>query len=84
MKGCNKILRNIRTNISRKTSQKDNLVDIIKRMWISSDPVVNQERYKTQTVCKMCKTASHSIRSCKSVRATAPTEDDYLFKSLLL
>ena len=53
-------------------------------MWISSDPVVNQERYKTQTVCKMFKTASHSIRSCKSVRATAPTEDDYLFKTLLL
>ena len=53
-------------------------------MWLSSDPVVNQERYKIQTVCKMCKTASHSMRSCKSAMASAPTEDDYLFKTLLL
>ena len=50
LEGYNKILRNVRTNISRKTFQKDNLVDTIKRMWISSDPVVNQERYKTLTV----------------------------------
>ena len=33
LEGCNKILRNVRTNISRKTSQNDNLVDTIKRMW---------------------------------------------------
>ena len=53
-------------------------------MWISSDPVVNQERLKIQTICKVCQTAGHSMRSCKYIKATAPTEDDYLFKSLLL
>ena len=51
---------------------------------VSADPVVNHERFKIQTMCKVCKTAGHSMRSCKSVKATAPTEDDYLFKSLLL
>ena len=34
MEGNNKILRGIRTNLSRKTSQNANLTDTIRRMWL--------------------------------------------------
>ena len=44
LEGCNKILRSIRINLSRKVSQTLNLVDTINRMWVSSDPWVNNER----------------------------------------
>ena len=44
---------------------------------VSADPVVNQERFKIQTLCKVCKTAGHSMICCISVKATVPTEDDY-------
>ena len=43
LEGCNKILRSIRINMSRKVSQILNLVDTINRMWVSSDPWVNNE-----------------------------------------
>ena len=83
LEGCNKILRNVRTNITRKTSQKDNLVDTLRRMWVSSDPVVNYERYKSQPNCKVCHAVGHTIRSCQSIKATAFTEDDFLFKRVV-
>ena len=38
MEGNNKILQNIRTKLSRKTSQDDDLVDTLRRMWVGSDP----------------------------------------------
>ena len=53
LEGCNKILRNVRTNIAMKTCQKDNLVDTVRRMWVSSDPVVNYKRNEWQPRCKM-------------------------------
>ena len=81
---CNKILRNIRTKIACKTSQKDNLVDTLRRMWVSSDPVVNHERNRCQPSCKICNDAGHMIRSCPSIKATAITEDDFLFNELVI
>ena len=69
--GCNKILRNIRTNIKHKTSQKDNLVDPLRRVWVSSDPVVNHERDRSQPSCKICNATGHTIRSSPSIKATA-------------
>ena len=85
LQGCNKILRNIWTNISRKTSQRDNLVDTIRRMWVSSDPVVIYERNKIKCVivCKSCNTVGHTNKSCMSEKAMVPTEDDCLFNSLI-
>ena len=63
---CNKIMGNIRTNLSRKIAQRENLIDTIRRirMWISSDPLVELERKKTKTICKHCKSSGHSIYSC--------------------
>ena len=46
MEANNKRLRQIRTELSRKTSQQDNLTDCFKRLWTGSDPLVCQERRK--------------------------------------
>ena len=84
LEGCNKLVRNIRTCIARKTSQKDNVVDTIKRMWLASDPLVQIERKKARNVCKVCSWEGHTARSCPLDRATVSTEDDALFYDLLM
>ena len=85
LEGNNKILRNIRMNLSRKTSQQDNLTDCIRRLWVSSDPILNQIRADTKPFCAHCSTKGHSTRYCmKRLPPSGPdTSDDALFKSLL-
>ena len=56
----NKILRRIRQNLSRKTSQCDNLDDVINRMWIGSDPIVQNVMFLTKPFCKECEIHGHS------------------------
>ena len=41
LEGNNKILRGICTKLGRKTSQSENLIDTIRRMWVGSDSKVN-------------------------------------------
>ena len=85
LEGNNKILRNIRMNLSRKTSQQDNLTDCIRRLCVSSDPILNQIRADTKPFCAHCSTKGHSTRYCmKRLPPSGPdTSDDALFKSLL-
>ena len=64
LEGCNKILRSIRINLARKLSQSLNLIDTINRMWVSSDPVINNERLKTLPYCTLCDETGHNIRYC--------------------
>ena len=84
LEGCNKILRSIRINLSRKVSQTLNLVDTINRMWVSSDPWVNNERGKTLPFCTHCDERGHGIRYCakKNIVDTAPTEEEMLILML--
>merc|ERR1712013_793816 len=48
----NKILRSIRLKLARKTSQTDNLDDVINRLWLGSDPKINHIRLQAQPYCK--------------------------------
>ena len=84
LEGCNKILRSIRTTLSRKVSQTANLVDTLDRLWVSSDPLLNEERQKTLPFCTFCKERGHSIRYCvqKNVVSGALTEEDDLISIL--
>ena len=84
LEGCNKILRRIRINLSRKSSQNSNLVDTLTRMWTGSDPLVNQERIKVRPYCKHCKVYGHSIRYCREKHAedSARSFEDHLFDLL--
>ena len=82
LEGCNKLLRGIRTKLSRKTSQGSNLVDTLRRMWIASDPIVNAERLKTKPICHICSTTGHSARCCKLLQASEASTDDTLFQIL--
>ena len=84
LEGCNKILRSIRTNLSRKVSQTLNLVDTLDRMWTSSDPLLNAERQNTLPFCSFCKERGHNIRYCvhKNVVSSAATEEDHLVSFL--
>ena len=88
MEGCHKVLRAIRTRLSRKISQQANLIDTIRRMWAASDPVVNQERMKGWPFCKRCSVRGHSSRYCSTKTSTTLvtdiSEDDKLFNSFML
>ena len=63
----NKILRLIRLKLARKTSQTANLHDVINRLWLGSDPKVNNICLKTQPYCKNCCEYGHSSRYCKQI-----------------
>ena len=40
MEANNKRLRQIRERLARKCSQTDNLTDVIRRLWVGSDPLI--------------------------------------------
>ena len=84
LEGCNKILRSIRINLSRKVSLTLNLVDTINCMWVSSDPWVNNERGKTLPFCTHFDERGHSIRYCrkKNIVDTAQTVEEMLILML--
>ena len=85
LEGCNKILRNIRTRLSRKNSQILNLIDTLNRMWVGSDPLINEERLKARPFCKHCDVSGHSKRYCQMANISdyAASEDDSLFDMLI-
>ena len=81
----NKILRRIRTRLSRKTSQSDNLEDTLTRLWLGSDPLVHDQRLRARPYCKHCEERGHSTRFCptKNFRSTNMTNDDELVQSFM-
>ena len=85
MERCNKILRRIRTQESRKISQFSNLQDTLNRMWMSSDPKINKERVKAMPYCTFCKESGHSIRYCSKIRkiVTVQAEEETLLNSFI-
>ena len=86
LEGNNKILRNIRLRLSRKTSQTHNLIDTLNRMWISSDPNINTVRQSTKPMCKHCNVKGHSTRYCHTTKSNSSTVlslEDKLFESLI-
>ena len=83
IEGNNKILRNIRTRLSRKMSQKSNLVDTLSRMWVCSDPQVNAVQEKTKPFCNNCQERGHSTRYCGVKRKSVLSYEDTLFNSLV-
>ncbi|KAG1662191.1 hypothetical protein GQR58_021057 [Nymphon striatum] len=78
LEGNNKILRNIRTKLSRTNDPGANIVDTIRRMWVSSDPKINVERFRAKSYCKHCNVTGHSTRYCKefNIFNGAMNEDD--------
>ena len=85
LEGSNKILRSIRSNLSRKISQTTNLADTISRMWVSSDPVLNNLRMKSQPYCTYCQEVGHNVRYChkKNSQENILTEDETAISMLL-
>lgn len=84
LEACNKILRSIRKTLSRKISQDANLTDTLHRLWLASDPVVNAERVKSKSFCKICQVRGHHTRYCpEKIYFSVEKEEDALFTSLL-
>ena len=85
LEGNVKILRSIRRSLSRKSSQDANLYDILNRLWLGSDPVVNDQRLKGKPFCKHCNERGHSTRYCpqKNVKLKVLNEEVSLFQSLI-
>ena len=77
-----KFLRQFRLNLSRKTSQYDNLYDVFKRLWKKSDPLIN----KAEKHCSSCGLEDHSVRSCKNLseKFSCETEFEALISMLML
>ena len=82
----NKVLRLIRLKLAGKNSQVANLHDVIHRLWLGSDPEVNNICLKTQPYCKNCCEYGHSNRYCKT-RESIPdplSDDDTLLQNLIV
>ena len=81
----NKILRNLRTKLSRKCDEASNMTDVLHRMWFSSDPVINVERSKGKPFRKLCSEAGHSTRYCpiNYVKQLALSEEQSILDELL-
>ena len=81
IKACNKLLRRYRTRLSRKRSQHENLQDCAKRLWVSSDPVLEDKRLKALPVCSKCAVRGHIGRYCSSTVSSALQEEEALVTS---
>ena len=65
VESSNKLLRRFRINLSRKTSQTENLEDCAKRLWMNGDPIIESIRKLTRANCKNCGDhIGHSTRFC--------------------
>ena len=79
----NKILRLIRLKLARKTSQNTNLHDVINRLWLGSDPKVNNICLKTQPFFKNCCEYGYSSRYSKARESIpGPLSDETLLQNL--
>ena len=80
----NKVLWSISTKLARKTCQSDNLEDVINRLWLGSDPKVNNIRLQSQAYCKVCNEYGYSAHYCKIAHPIfGPlSSDDVLLKKL--
>ena len=78
----NKNIRRYREQLSRKTTQEDNLTDVFHRLWLKSDPVVRAFRYTDN--CTYCD-EDHHVRSCpKKMTDFGVHIEDELFNSFLI
>ena len=57
----NKNLRTYRERLARKTTQQDNLSDVLTRLWVKSNPIVRG--FRAIVKCTFC-SGQHNIRSC--------------------
>ena len=57
----NKNLRAYRERLARKSTQQDNLSDVLTRLWVKSDPIVRG--FIAIVKCTFC-SGQHNIRSC--------------------
>ena len=44
LEASNKLIRKFRTLLARKSSQMDNMTDVIHRLWVNTDPLLNLEQ----------------------------------------
>ena len=51
----NKVLRYLRTKLSRKCDEFSNITDVLQRMWLSSDPLIDVTRNKGNHIAKNVK-----------------------------
>lgn len=78
----NKNIRKYREQLSRKTTQEDNLTDVFHRLWLKSDPVIRKFRHVDK--CSYCD-GDHHTRSCpkKKVDFGGFNTEDELFNFFL-
>lgn len=83
LEAANKLLRRFRIHLSRKTSQTDNLVDCINRLWTRSDPILNVLRMTTRSRCQNCKEIGHSRSGCSSL-VLAMVEEEQMVNNFFI
>ena len=82
----NKVLRSIRSKLSRKISQSSNLQDTFTRLWMRSDPKVDEIYGSTRPFCKFCKDYGHTERYCttKTPEFGPMSCDDIWFQDIVV
>ena len=79
-----KIVRTIRTKLSRKTSQDSNLLDVFNRLHVGSDPQVVNVKTSTNSKCSNCGSDTHIKRRCFLLYNVNDNYEDELVESFFL
>jgi len=74
LEGLHKILKMVRRDLSRKCSLEQEIHDVAKYMWISSDPIIKESKRRLE--CSNCLEKNHTRRGCPKLKFNVQQDED--------
>ena len=74
LEGLHKVLRHVRRDLSRKVSLIAEVEDVVKFMWLQSDPQIRESKRRLE--CSNCHARSHTKRGCPELKTNPDMNDD--------
>ena len=74
LEGLHKVLRHVRRDLSRKNSLENEIEDVLKYMWVQSDPTVRESRRRLE--CSNCEARNHTKRGCPELKINPVWDED--------
>ena len=74
LEGLHKVLRMVRRDLSRKNSLENEIEDVLKYMWVQSDPTVRESKRRLE--CSNCQARNHTKRGCPELKINPVWDED--------
>ena len=82
LEACHKIIRRFRTSWTLQQSDDANVKDLIKKMWLISDPVFYS--YRRVIRCPKCGSTDHQRKCPMTEEGSNQSESDCMVEDMLL